>query len=639
MNKTKLSYLFLTAFLFNLQFAWGQKRSNSRYVNPFIGTSGTGHTYPGATTPFGMIQVSPETGNIGWNYCSGYRYEDQSIMGFSHTHLSGTGWMDLGDIRLMPFTGPYTNADIKSTFSHENESASPGYYAVKLNDYNVKVQLTATPHAAFHKYSFSGKSGRLLIDLKHGIVPEKAALETHVVRSALNIEDKNTLSGFVITKGWAGDKHVYFVIRLKEQLASAKWLSSDTLRNQQLVLTFENFKTLTINAKIALSTVSIENARLNLETEMPEWNFDAIKKETSKNWDLHLAGIDLRGKWRDKNIFYTALYHNLIVPNNIADVDGSYRGADGKVYTADNKAYYSTLSLWDTFRATNSLYTILYPNVTNDVVNTMLAHYDVKGFLPIWTLWGHENFCMIANHAIPVIAEAYQKGIRNYDVDKAFRAMKESSTINHKKSDWTTYLKYGYYPSDIVKEEAVSRTLESSYDDWCVSQMARNLGKAEDDKEFARRSAFYRNLFDKSTGFLRGKTSNGEWVSPFDPLKISHAGSGGGDYTEANAWQYSWHAMHDIDGLIALFGGRDRFVKKLDTLFQMDPKVYGPGSTVDVSGLIGQYVQGNEPSHHITYLYTYAGQPWKTQKRLLKLKRPCLTIHPTDYRAMMIADK
>lgn len=591
---------------------------SSRYVNPFIGTAGNGHTYPGATAPFGMVQVSPETGNIGWDYCSGYHFEDKTIIGFSHTHLSGTGWMDLGDILLMPFTGDIKKESYKSRFSHENESATPGYYSVLLKDYNINVELAATQRAAFHKYTFTDTNeGHLLIDLKHGIVPTKKDLETHVIKSEIKIIDPYSLSGFTITKGWAGEKQVYFVMQFQQPIISSEWLSQPGIdRNQQIVLNFRNEdKKFEVNAKIALSTVSIENAGENLKKEIPGWDFYKTKNETRAKWNNYLNKIHIEGNEKQKVIFYTTLYHTLVVPNNIADADGSYRGADNKVYKSKNGTYYSAMSLWDTFRATDPLYTLLCPDRTNEIIESMLSHSDVQGYLPIWPLWGHETYCMIGNHAIPVIVDAYLKGIRGYDVNKAYEAIKTSSTVNHLKSDWDIYLKYGYLPSDLIKEEAVSRTLESGIDDWCVAQMAKAMGKQKDYEEFTKRSAFYKNLFDSTSGLMRGKNSDGKWVTPFDKLKNSHAGDAGGDYTEGNAWHYTWHVMQDIEGLIKLMGGKEKFALKLDSLFALESTVKGE-VTVDVTGLIGQYVHGNEPCHHVAYLYNYAGQPWKTQEKI-----------------------
>jgi predicted alpha-1,2-mannosidase len=597
---------------------------NARFVNPFIGTGtaggpalcGPGHTYPGATVPFGLVQLSPDTGNTGWDYCSGYRYEDSSIIGFSHTHLSGTGWMDLGDLRLMPFTGNVRQEDYRSRFSHAEEAASPGYYSVQLPDYGVKVELTATAHCGYHRYTFATNTAHLLIDLQYGIVPTKQDLETHVIKSEIQFEGSNVISGYSVTKGWAGEKHVYFVIQLGQPIATTTWLSpTNATRNQQFVLTFQGETNVVLEAKVALSTVDVEGAKNNLGAEISGWNFEGIREAANREWSQSLAAIQIEGTPDQKETFYTALYHTLVVPNNIADADGRYRGADNKVEVSKTKAYYSTFSIWDVFRAKNPLYTILWPGVDRDIVQTFLAHFDAEGYLPMWTLWGHENNCMIGNHAIPIIVDAYLKGICKDDAERAYAAVKTSSTVNHPKSDWNIYMSHGYYPSDLVKEEAVSRTLESAYDDWCVAQMAKRLGKADDYAFFKRRSQFYRNLFDKTTGLMRGRNSDGSWVSPFDPLIISHAGDAGGDYTEANAWQYTWHVQQDPYDLIQMLGGDQAFASKLDQLFTMPAKVYG-GVTVDITGVIGQYVHGNEPCHHDPYLYDYAGMPWKTQARV-----------------------
>ncbi|MBN2763200.1 MAG: GH92 family glycosyl hydrolase [Bacteroidales bacterium] len=597
------------------------EKDYAKFVNPFIGTAANGHTYPGATAPFGMVQVSPETGNIGWEYCSGYHYEDSTIMGFAHTHLSGTGWMDLGDILLMPFTGDTRKGSYKSSFSHTRESASPGYYSVYLDDYDIQAELTATQRTAFHSYTFKkAKEGHLLIDLKHGIVPTAAELETHVLKSGIQIGDSHFLSGFTITQGWAGEKHIYFAMEFEQPVVSLEWLTPpEAERNQQLILSFNKesgIDSFEVAVKVGLSTVSVENAMENLRKEIPGWDFNTTKQEARVKWNQHLNRIDIEGDARQKTIFYTTLYHTLVTPNNITDADSSYRGADNRVYKSESGAYYSTLSLWDTYRATHPFYTLLCPERVSGMVAGMIRHYEVQGYLPIWTLWGHENFCMIGNHAIPVIVDAYQKGIRGYDVNKAYEAVKASSEVSHPKSNWDVYLQYDYLPSDIIKEEAVSRTLESEVDDWCVAQMAKALGKQEDYAEYTRRAGFYRNLFDHSVNLTRGKNTDGSWVTPFDPFKISHAGDAGGDYTEGNAWQYTWHVMQDVDGLIGLMGGVDVFTAKLDSLFLLEPKVYGDGLTVDVTGLIGQYVHGNEPCHHVAYLYNYAGQPWKTQEKI-----------------------
>jgi predicted alpha-1,2-mannosidase len=599
----------------------GQKAPHKTdYVDPFIGTAGTGHTFPGATTPWGMVQLSPETGYVGWKYCSGYRYEDSTILGFSHTHLSGTGALDLGDILLMPIAGqPVAKAEYRSAFSHSEEHASPGYYAVKLKSGNIQAELTASAHLGMHRYTFpKGQAANVLFDLRHGLVGESPGrLESHVIESNFKAEDSKTLSGHTITTGWAGTKQVYFVLQFDQPFKRTMWLSDSlATRNQRVIFSFGEPDRSQVQIKVGISSVSIENARQNLKAEADHWDFDHVRKQARESWEAQLSRVEIYAPEKQQQIFYTALYHALIAPNNIADVNGQYRGADNKVYTAPGKVYYSTLSLWDTFRALAPLYTILYPKVTNDLVASMVEHYKVTGALPIWTLWGHENYCMISNHAVPIIADAYLKGIRNYDTAKAYEAVYKSLTVEHKNSEWGWYTQYGYLPSDLKKIEAVSTTLENGIDDWSAAQMAKAMNKQHDAEIFRARSMYYKNLFDPSTMLMRGKNRDGSWVKPFDPLKISHGFSSGGDYTEGNAWHYSWHVMQDIPGLIKLMGGNKKFVSKLDSLFTMDSKVYGDGATVDVSGLIGQYAQGNEPSHHVAYLYALAGAPQKTREKV-----------------------
>jgi len=591
----------------------GQTKSLLKYVDPFIGTGASGHTFPGATVPCGLVQVSPETGNAAWPYCAGYQHKDSIITGFSQTHLSGTGVADLGDVLLQPFTGDILRKDYGSRFTHKSEVASPGYYSVNLKDFGVSVELTATQHSAYHRYIFGRPDGHVLVDIAHGLVNNADELASHLKESQLRIRDANTLIGYRITNSWGGERHVYFIIRFNHPFKARHWLG-DSTRSQRLILDFISSGSLQLTAKVGISTVSIAGAEKNMKADIGTRTFGQVKSESAKRWNAVLSTIWAEGTPKQKRIFYTALYHSFIAPNNIADVDGRYRGADNKIYTATNGVYYSTLSLWDTFRALDPLYTIIRPSETNGIIQSMLAHFDVAGFLPIWSLWGHENYCMIANHAIPVIVDAYKKGIRGYDIAKAYQAIYQTSVVNHKNSSWDIYNKYGYLPNDLVKTESVSTTLESSFDDWCVAEMARMMNKKSDAALFAKRSAFYRNVFDPGTRLMRGRKASGEWASPFDPLKISHAYSWGGDFTEGNAWQYSWHVMQDIPGLVKLMGGRKAFLQHLDSLFSMESKVYGEGSTADVTGLIGQYVQGNEPSHHVAYLYALAGSPANTQR-------------------------
>ena len=613
----KVCVLVVFVYLSGLTGLRAQMRTPADLVNPFIGTAGTGHTFPGATVPFALVQLSPETGYAGWPYCSGYRYEDSTIMGFSHTHLSGTGAVDLGDLLLMPFTGSPEKDHFRSSFSHKEEVAAPGYYKVKLRDYNVQAQLTSTARAGFHQYRFAAKEGYVLVDLRHALMGDSGRLENHTISSGLEVVDATTLRGHTRTSGWAGDQHVYFYIRFEQPFVDYHWVSDSVKgKNQRIAFRFKGNKALQVQVKVGLSTVSIENAKLNLDTEIPGWDFNKVRDAAKNNWNEYLSAIAIKGRPDQQQIFYTALYHSLIAPNNIADVNGDYRGADNKVYQSKQHGYYSTFSLWDTYRALNSLFTMIAPDKVNAFIHTMVAHQEVAGFLPIWTLWGHENYCMIGNHSVPVIAEAYLKGIRDFDVEKAYRAMKTSLTVPHKNSDWEKYNRYGYLPADSIRVESVSTTLENTYDDWCMAQLAKALGKQEDYALFMKRAGYYRNVFDASTGLMRGRKSNGDWVTPFDAFKISHASTSGGDYTEANAWQYTWHVQHDVDGLIQLLGGRDAFIRKLDSLFSFDSKVVGDGATVDVTGLIGQYVQGNEPCHHVAYLYTLAGAPRKTQEKV-----------------------
>jgi predicted alpha-1,2-mannosidase len=591
---------------------------NARFVNPFIGTASGGHTYPGATVPFGLVQVSPDTGNVGWNYCSGYQYEDSEIIGFSHTHMSGSGCPDLGDILLMPFTGAVQQPQYKSQFSHLDETAWPGYYAVELKDFGIKAELTVSQRCAFHRYSFdNAKDGHVLLDLQAGLVGSEKAIDEHVIRSKVHFDDAQTVSGCVITSGWGGKRTVCFVLQFKNPPSSVTWIKGEKeTRNQRLVLNFSSESNLVINAKIGLSTVDIDGARANLAAEIPGWDFYDVAKKAYALWNERLSKIEVRGTRKELETFYSGLYHTMVSPNDIADVDGRYRGPDNQVHVADNNAYYSSLSLWDIHRAVIPLYTIIYPDVIPAIADTMLRHFDVTGSLPMWPLWGQETHCMIGNPSIPVLVDAYLKGLLpTSEAERVFEAIKITSTVNHPKSNWDEYNRYGYLPSDIVREEAVSRTLESAFDDWCVAQMAKTMGKTNDEAVFNRRATFYRNLFDPSSGLMRGKNSDGTWVTPFDTLIYSHAGDAGGDYTEANAWQYTWHVQQNPDDLIHLMGGDKKFVEKLDRLFSLPPIVNG-ANTVDITGLIGQYVHGNEPCHHIAYLYSYAGMPWKTQERV-----------------------
>lgn len=592
----------------------------TQYVNPFIGGADNGHTFPGAGAPFGLIQASPDTGNCTWTYCSGYMYLDEKIWGFSQTHLNGTGCPDLGDVQLQPFTGAIERENFHSAYKKETQKAKPGYYAVTLEDFGVDVELTASPRVAFHKYTYKNPApARLLVDLQYGIVSGKDALRNHILASDVALEDKYTISGHNQARAWV-TRHYYYVIKFDKPYIATKQLPAlEGEKAPRYVLDFDLKPGETLQVKVALSTVSVDGAKKNLDTEVPHWDFAQVRAQTKAAWNKLLARAEVEGTAEQKENFYTAMYHLFIQPNNIADVDGQYRGADDKVLTAPDKSYYSTLSLWDTYRAAHPLYTIIAPERVDSFINTMIAHQKAQGYVPIWTLWGKENHCMIANHSVPVMVDAYLKGFRGFDAEAAFQAIKTSLTVDHPKSDWTVYDKYGYLPFDIIKGESVSRVLEYAYDDYCAGQLAKALGKGDDAAFFAKRADNYKNVFCPETKFMRGRDSKGGWRTPFDPVKLNHGEGSGYDYTEGNAWQYTWHVQHDPEGLIKMIGGKDATAEKLDTLFTMDSKVEGAGFVLDVSGLIGQYAHGNEPSHHTAYFYNYAGRPWRTQELIREI--------------------
>jgi len=610
MKRTWLKTIIFSIIIFGFQNPLFAQVGNSKFVNPFIGTSGFGHAYPGATVPFGMVQLSPETGNFKWDYTSGYQYADSTILGFAHAHLSGTGVSDLGDVLFFPFQG--TKTTIKSNFSKTTEKAIPGYYTVVLKDDDIKAELTTTAKVGIHQYTFNkGGKASILIDAQNGLVNSPRELAMHILEGSMEVVGNNTINGYIQSKKWV-TKRTYFIIVFDRPFTANHFIDGD--KKRKIVVDFDLEKGAKVGAKVALSTVSIEGAKLNMKEAVGK-SFENIKTAATTQWDRYLSTVTITGTQAQKENFYTSLYHLLIQPNNIADADGKYRGADDQIHQSANKNYYSTLSLWDTFRAAHPLYTILYPKQNAEIVNSMVDHFDAVHTLPVWTLAGKENWCMIGNHSIPVIVDAYFKGIPNFNADRAYNAIKKTLTNNgNPKHDWIVYDKYGYYPSDVTKVEAVSKTLEAGFDDWCAAQMAKKLGKTEDYEFFMKRSGYYKNLFDKSNNLMRGKNADGNWVTPFDPLKISHASTSGGDYTEGNAWQYSFHVLQDVPGLINLIGGKDKFVAKLDTLFTMAPTVVGDGAIVDVTGLIGQYAHGNEPSHHIAYLYAMAGKAWKTQQ-------------------------
>jgi predicted alpha-1,2-mannosidase len=592
----------------------------TKYVNPFIGTAFTGHTFPGATYPLGFMQPGPETGNFSWDYCSGYFYDDEKINGFSQNRLNGTGIVDFGDLLLQPFSGE-KREDLSSTFNKSTEVATPGYYSVVLTDNDVKVEVTTAPHVAFHRYTFNAdKTAGLLADFQSGLVWSKDRISTHVLENVVNFESDYIITGYTRRREWT-ERTYYFVIEFDKPIVSKELLEQRDPREKapRYILNFDLGNDSVLNTKVAMSTTGIEGAKSNHAAEGKERSFDDVYKDAKKEWNRYLSKVSIEGTDEDKTNFYTALYHLYIQPNNIADVDGKYVGPNGKISQSPTGKFYSTLSQWDTFRAAFPMYTILSPEIINDLVNNMLEFSEQKGHLPIWALMGQETFTMIGNHSIPMVVDAYLKGFEGFDAERAYSEIKKSLTEGkHKNAGWEEYDKYGYYPYDLFKVESVSRSLESGFDDYCAAIMAKKLGKTEDYEFFMNRSGYYKNHYDNETKSMRPKDSKGEWLTPFDPYRLAHADSNiGGHYTEGNALQYTWHVLQDIPGLIELLGGKEEAGKVLDFLFTTEQE--STGTLSDVTGLIGQYAHGNEPSHHIAYIYMYLDRPEDTQRLIRQI--------------------
>jgi predicted alpha-1,2-mannosidase len=576
------------------------------FVNPFIGTGGHGHTYPGATIPFGMMQLSPDTRLDGWDGCSGYHYSDTIIYGFSHTHLSGTGVSDYGDILLMPTNAINFNngADGKkgyrAHFSHANEVAEPGYYKVKLDTTNIEVELTVSKRSGMHKYQFPSAENQIVIlDLIH---------RDKLLDAKIDKVSDTEIQGYRFSDAWATDQRLYFYIKTSHSFNDM--LQSPPVYGmpggRKTALTFNNPNNDPVYIKIGISAVDEEGARKNLEEEIDDKSFEDIKKEAQDTWEQQLEKIVIESSNSDyKTNFYTSLYHTMIAPNLYQDVDGRYRGMDLEIHKTKDFDYYTVFSLWDTYRAAHPLYTIIEQERTNDFINTLLAKYDEGGILPIWDLSSNYTDCMIGYHAVPVIADAYLKGIRDYDTEKAFQAMKHSAFQD--KLGLKSYKEFGFVPME-EESESVSKTLEYAYDDWTIAQMAKSMDKEDDYALFSKRAQFYKNVYDPETQFMRGRFRN-TWFAPFDPYEVNF------NYTEANAWQYSLYAPQDITGLMNLMGGKKALENHLDNLFTANNETSGRDQ-IDITGLIGQYAHGNEPSHHMAYLYNFVNQPAKTQEKV-----------------------
>ncbi len=593
----------------------------SQYVDPFIGTGGHGHTFPGAAMPFGMVQLSPDTYNREWDWCSGYHESDSSIMGFSHTHLSGTGCGDYGDILFMPTTGAIKlepgsrqnpTQGYRSRFKKENEQSTPGYYSVYLDDHKVKVELTATTRAGYHKYTFpETNEANIIIDLEHGI-------DDHCTNAQIKMVSDTEVEGYRQSSGWNKDHTVYFFATFsKPFLRHGIALDGeiDTLTHSgegnslKAFVRYETKAAEVILVRVGISHVSVVDARKNLKAEIANHSFDEVKAASEESWEKELSKILVEGGSKEQRVcFYTALYHSLLTPNIFQDIDGHYKGMDGKIYTANGSDIYSVFSLWDTFRALNPLLTIIEPERAEDMVNSLYLKYREFGMLPLWELAAGETNCMIGYPSVPVIFDAYRKGLVRDSVEAIYSAMVNSA--EHDQFGVIPYSKYGYLPADKMKE-SVSRTLEYAYEDWCIAMMAKSLGKAEDFQNFSKRALYYRNLFDGSTGFMRGKIDNA-FVSPFNPFAESTC------YTESNAWQYNLFVPHDVSGLINLFGSDEHLSRRLDELFTARIKVNGREQP-EKEGYMGQYAHDNEPSHHLAYLYNYVGQGWKTQEKVREI--------------------
>lgn len=608
-----------------------QTTGYNRYVNPFIGTGAvdknslSGSNFPGACTPFGLVQLGPDTRDNPNDPASGYDYNDTTIVGFSHTHLSGTGVADLFDFLFMPYTGDITwnatpengHKGFRSAFTHEQEKAVPGYYSVQLLAHKTLAELTATAHCGVHRYTFpQQEQGRVMVDLDHSLDKKRPYWECKVISAHLEVVNDHTIEGYRVITGWSRLRKVYFRAVFSKPFAARQLREGGQVINNGEVANGRSVKGVfsfapsnaPLLVKVGISAVSAEGARSNLAAEVKDFDFDATAQAAANSWSKELGVMDAEGTDEQKTILYTGLYHLFTQPNNLADADSSYAGTDYTVRKAADGAHYSTFSLWDTYRAAHPLYTLVQQGRTAGFINSMIRQYETYGYLPVWQLWGDETYCMIGNHAIPVIADAYRKGIAGIDYAKAYEAAKASSLRNHPGSPFHLLEQYKYFPED-KQSQSVSLTLEIAYDDWCVAQMALQMGKKEDYQFFLNRSTYYRNLYDQQTGFFRGKNSQGEWL-PFNPL--TYGGNGGSPFTEGNGWQYFWYVPQDVPDLIKLVGGDKAFVNKLDTFFTHNAKPEDVNG--NASGFIGQYAHGNEPSHHVIYLYNYAGEPWKAQQ-------------------------
>jgi predicted alpha-1,2-mannosidase len=614
-------------------------------VDPFIGTGGEGHTFPGATRPFGMVQLSPDTRiqtrKDGYGWAAGYRHSDTTIVGFSHTHFSGTGHSDLGDFLLMPTAGELKlergdpdkpGSGYTSRFSHDSETAQPGYYAVTLADSGIRAELTAGARVGVHRYAFpQGQPAHVVLDLRTSMYDYPGKVQW----SRIRVRPDGTVTGFRETRGWAPGRQLYFALRFSQPMTGHALHDTEQnvpykgfpppgekdpaqraqIEGRQLVAGFDFGAALRgpLVAKLAISPVSEDGAIANLDAEMPGFDFDRMRAEAKAEWAQALGVAEIDAPEPARKAFFTALYHTFMGPSLFMDSDGRYRGPDNAVHQAKGFTNYSTFSLWDTYRALHPLLTLVQPaQRNNDFIQSLLAAQAASpyGVLPIWAFHGQETWCMIGYHAVPVIADAYMKGIRGYDTDAALKAMVASASYGPY-DGLAQYMELGYVPID-EEDEAASKTLEYAFDDWTIARVAEAMGRKDVATQFQKRAANWRHAFDPATGFMRARKRDGSFREPFDPTASGY----GSDYTEGNAWQYSWYVPHDVAGLAQAHGGADKLLAKLDAVFdaKVDPKTFE--HMEDITGLIGWYAHGNEPSHHVAYLYAAAGQPWRTQERL-----------------------
>lgn len=606
----------------------------TQFVDPRIGTGGHGHVFYGANVPYGFIQLGPTSIPQSWDWVSGYHVSDSTVIGFPHTHLSGTGIGDLHDINVMPVVGEvtYSRGDASSyetgLWSYSDRSkevVTPGYYRTHLSRYNVDVELTATKRVGFHKYTFLGnESPAIVFDMVNGGCWDKTT------EAVIRVVNDSTVSGYRYSKGWADDQRVFFRAEFSRKFDNVEFIVNDSVKEGDMAKGAQLFARVNFAAgnqepvymKVALSPTSEEGAQLNMQTELSGWDFEKTIADAKAAWNKELNKVKVyTTDEASKKIFYTSLYHTLFAPSEFCDVNGDYYGADKQMHKDEGFVNYTTFSLWDTYRAAQPLMTILHPEKMSDIINTMLHIHQQQGKLPVWHLMGCETNCMVGNPGVPVVADAILKDIKGFDTELAFKALKESSMLPERGMEHR--IEYGFIPADKMTE-AIAYDMEYAIADWAVAQAAQKLGKQEDYEYFLKRSKSYKNYFDASMGFMRGKMLDGSWRTPFSPYASSHRDD---DYCEGNAWQYTWLVPHDVEGLVECFGSKEAFVNKLDSLFLANGDM-GEASSPDISGLIGQYAHGNEPSHHTVYLYTLVGQPWKTADRIKEILHIMYTDQP-----------